>query len=90
MLKVGPVLSSKSTLLLLEDISMINELSKQKYMYSYISTSTHEYKTPLNPILNAFEMIEKTATYDQVPYIKTGKRGVKMLLEIIDNNIVSL
>ena len=34
-------------------------------------------------------MIENTATKEQMPFIKTGKRAINMLLDSIDNNIVS-
>ena len=89
MLKVGPSLSKNSVLILLQDVSIINELNKEKYKYAYISTITHELSTPLNPILNSFEMIEMSnANAEQIKYIKIGKHSVKILSNFIQNSIV--
>ena len=89
MVKIGPMTSSHSIMILLHDISAISNYQKEVFKYLYLSTSTHELKTPLNPILNAFDMLEISATEQQRKYINVGKRSLKILLLIIDNSIVN-
>jgi signal transduction histidine kinase len=88
MIKIGPMISCHSIMILLHDISAIRNYQKEAYKYLYLSTSNHELKTPLNPILNAFDMIELSATEEQRKYIKVGRRSLKMLTLTIDNSIV--
>ena len=88
LLKIGPKLSEHKQLLLLQDITVVNDLHKERYKFAFLSTATHELNTPLHSLLQSIEMLEIAPNPSQVTIIKSAKRSVKALRDIVNNSTV--
>jgi signal transduction histidine kinase len=88
LLKIGPKLSDHKQLVMLQDITVVDDLHKERYKFSFLSTATHELNTPLHSLLQSIEMLEIAQNPSQEVVIKTAKRSVKALRDIVNNSTV--
>ena len=87
LVKIGPELSHKKQLIMLQDVSILSDIQKDRYKFAYISTATHELNTPLHSLLQALQLLEFNAVPGQEQYIQTAKRSVKSLNDIVVNGM---
>ena len=87
-MRFGKFPHNANFIILLSDISAIQQLAHEKFKCAFLSTASHQLKTPLNPILSCFNMLKLSAAQEQMQYIKMGKNSVKVLDGIIENSIV--
>ena len=88
LVKIGPELSTKKQLVMLQDVTILSDIQKERYKFSYISTATHELNTPLHSLLQSLQLLEINSIPEQKEIIQTAKRSVRSLDDIVQNGMV--